>query len=146
MNTAEIQKYGTTERKELIGFKFTDDGRHLLRECVEMHIRYIKKEGEFVQTVPTRVPCPRCKGSGMATKTNAPCGKCGGKKDVPGKAEAKYEPNEKQKAVLKELEAVSAYLLHTAPIRRGPLDHIGRNDPCPCASGKRFKKCCGKEG
>jgi hypothetical protein len=19
---------------------------------------------------------------------------------------------------------------------------IGRNDPCPCASGKKFKKCC----
>ena len=25
-------------------------------------------------------------------------------------------------------------------------DHekIGRNDPCPCGSGKKFKKCCGK--
>ena len=21
---------------------------------------------------------------------------------------------------------------------------IGRNDPCPCGSGKRYKKCCGK--
>ncbi len=21
---------------------------------------------------------------------------------------------------------------------------IGRNDPCPCASGKKYKKCCGK--
>ena len=20
---------------------------------------------------------------------------------------------------------------------------IGRNDPCPCGSGKKFKKCCG---
>ena len=20
----------------------------------------------------------------------------------------------------------------------------GRNDPCPCGSGKKFKKCCGK--
>ena len=25
-------------------------------------------------------------------------------------------------------------------VRRGP----GRNDPCPCGSGKKFKKCCGK--
>jgi len=23
---------------------------------------------------------------------------------------------------------------------------IGRNDPCPCGSGKKYKKCCGKEG
>lgn len=20
---------------------------------------------------------------------------------------------------------------------------VGRNDPCPCESGKKFKKCCG---
>ncbi len=25
-------------------------------------------------------------------------------------------------------------------------DKIGRNDPCPCGSGKKYKKCCGKEG
>ncbi|TFH13897.1 MAG: hypothetical protein E4H02_10920, partial [Lentisphaerales bacterium] len=22
---------------------------------------------------------------------------------------------------------------------------IGRNDPCPCGSGKKYKKCCGGE-
>jgi preprotein translocase subunit SecA len=22
--------------------------------------------------------------------------------------------------------------------------HLGRNDPCPCGSGKKYKKCCGK--
>lgn len=27
------------------------------------------------------------------------------------------------------------------PVRQGPK--IGRNDPCPCGSGKKFKKCCG---
>ena len=21
---------------------------------------------------------------------------------------------------------------------------VGRNSPCPCGSGKKFKKCCGK--
>jgi uncharacterized protein YecA (UPF0149 family) len=21
---------------------------------------------------------------------------------------------------------------------------IGRNDPCPCGSGKKYKKCCGR--
>ena len=25
-----------------------------------------------------------------------------------------------------------------------PANHkIGRNDPCPCGSGKKYKKCCG---
>ena len=27
-------------------------------------------------------------------------------------------------------------------IRNGPKIH--RNDPCPCGSGKKYKKCCGK--
>ena len=30
----------------------------------------------------------------------------------------------------------------TAPIVNGPK--IGRNDPCPCGSGKKYKQCCGK--
>ena len=21
---------------------------------------------------------------------------------------------------------------------------VGRNDPCPCSSGKKYKKCCGR--
>jgi len=29
-----------------------------------------------------------------------------------------------------------------APYRRGD-PRIGRNDPCPCGSGKKYKKCCG---
>ncbi len=28
-----------------------------------------------------------------------------------------------------------------APVRN-PLRKIGRNDPCPCGSGKKYKKCC----
>ncbi|MDB6065008.1 MAG: secA [Pedosphaera sp.] len=28
------------------------------------------------------------------------------------------------------------------PIRSGPK--VGRNDPCPCGSGKKYKQCCGK--
>lgn len=29
------------------------------------------------------------------------------------------------------------------PVRRGKK--VGRNDPCPCGSGKKYKKCCGRE-
>ncbi len=35
-------------------------------------------------------------------------------------------------------EAVSG---KTAPIVR-PSARIGRNDPCPCGSGRKYKKCC----
>jgi uncharacterized protein YecA (UPF0149 family) len=24
------------------------------------------------------------------------------------------------------------------------VTRVGRNDPCPCGSGKKFKKCCGE--
>jgi len=30
------------------------------------------------------------------------------------------------------------------PIKR-PGSRIGRNDPCPCGSGRKYKKCCGKD-
>ena len=28
------------------------------------------------------------------------------------------------------------------PVRKGKK--IGRNDPCPCGSGKKYKHCCGR--
>jgi SEC-C motif-containing protein len=32
-------------------------------------------------------------------------------------------------------------VLPTTQINEGPK--VGRNDPCPCGSGKKYKKCCG---
>ena len=29
--------------------------------------------------------------------------------------------------------------------REKMFKNVGRNDPCPCGSGKKFKKCCGKD-
>ena len=50
---------------------------------------------------------------------------------------------ERSTAVEDELLALA-----TAPRpRTGPVTHdgprVGRNDPCPCGSGKKHKKCCG---
>ncbi len=30
------------------------------------------------------------------------------------------------------------------PVKR-PGSRIGRNDPCPCGSGRKYKKCCGND-
>jgi preprotein translocase subunit SecA len=30
-----------------------------------------------------------------------------------------------------------------APVKRD-TGTVGRNDPCPCGSGKKYKKCCGQ--
>ncbi|MEH7886573.1 SEC-C metal-binding domain-containing protein [Bacillus sp. JJ1609] len=42
----------------------------------------------------------------------------------------------------KELEAQEFPLMQTQPVKAEPK--VGRNDPCPCGSGKKYKKCCGK--
>lgn len=42
---------------------------------------------------------------------------------------------EKRKELYKEQRA-------SGTIRKEPK--IGRNEPCPCGSGKKYKKCCGK--
>ncbi|RPI01573.1 MAG: hypothetical protein EHM72_06150 [Calditrichaeota bacterium] len=34
------------------------------------------------------------------------------------------------------------------PVKRQPIvkaKDVGRNDPCPCGSGKKYKNCCGRE-
>jgi len=30
--------------------------------------------------------------------------------------------------------------------RAAKTPKIGRNDPCPCGSGEKFKRCCGPRG
>ena len=37
--------------------------------------------------------------------------------------------------------ARSAHPVNLPTVRDTPK--VGRNDPCPCGSGKKFKKCCG---
>lgn len=41
-------------------------------------------------------------------------------------------------------EAPRVQIPRTPQRREEP--RVGRNDPCPCGSGKKFKQCCGKEG
>ncbi|MGZ8243495.1 SEC-C metal-binding domain-containing protein [Methylomagnum sp.] len=53
---------------------------------------------------------------------------------------------EKKDIPLKELEKLQ---VHSEEIRKKRISNkvkqsgkIGRNDSCPCGSGKKFKKCC----
>ena len=43
-----------------------------------------------------------------------------------------------------EQEMVRAELDRLAGPVVNPYRDVGRNDPCPCGSGKKFKKCCGR--
>ncbi|MCL2461145.1 MAG: SEC-C metal-binding domain-containing protein [Defluviitaleaceae bacterium] len=48
--------------------------------------------------------------------------------------DAMYSPEDKER-LIKEQRTSKTYVRET--------EKIGRNDPCPCGSGKKYKKCCG---
>ena len=50
-----------------------------------------------------------------------------------GRTKEEIEAEEK---LIKETKKVDPLSAEAAP---------GRNDPCPCGSGKKYKKCCGKD-
>jgi uncharacterized protein YecA (UPF0149 family) len=43
--------------------------------------------------------------------------------------------------ILRKLARLRETVGRTAPLAR--RTKIGRNDPCPCGSGKKYKRCCG---
>jgi preprotein translocase subunit SecA len=53
-----------------------------------------------------------------------------------------------QRKKQRELEAASRSGGGEAsqPTQRRTGEKVGRNDPCPCGSGKKYKKCHGAEG
>jgi preprotein translocase subunit SecA len=51
-------------------------------------------------------------------------------------------PAGKASDVVSEAAAAAEAQAKAKPVRTGPK--VGRNDPCPCGSGKKYKNCCGK--
>ncbi|MBF0504217.1 MAG: preprotein translocase subunit SecA [Candidatus Omnitrophica bacterium] len=47
-----------------------------------------------------------------------------------------------QQAILQETSLSQQAMPSAAPAVRS-TDKVGRNEPCPCGSGKKYKKCCG---
>ncbi len=43
-----------------------------------------------------------------------------------------------------ELAGVGSEKETKKPVVRRASERVGRNDPCPCGSGKKYKQCCGK--
>jgi uncharacterized protein len=36
--------------------------------------------------------------------------------------------------------------VHQREVAKSMQPKVGRNEPCPCGSGKKFKRCCGPAG
>ncbi|HEY2587139.1 MAG TPA: SEC-C metal-binding domain-containing protein [Tepidisphaeraceae bacterium] len=54
-------------------------------------------------------------------------------------AAIRYEDTENAARVARQLNAG-----YDPPPRLSRGEKVGRNDPCPCGSGKKYKKCCGR--
>jgi len=58
-----------------------------------------------------------------------------------------YSPEDDQKAKQQRRNAAMSASRDKerkkTPVKVGPK--TGRNDPCPCGSGKKYKKCCGRK-
>ena len=51
------------------------------------------------------------------------------------------EPLEREQVMKPDAENAGS---HTT-VKKSASEKVGRNDPCPCGSGKKYKKCCGKD-
>ena len=79
---------------------------------------------QFLRSLPQRTVHPETTAFGQTQTTSSGGG----------------TPNKASEMVTEAAEAMSK----AKPVRTGPK--VGRNDPCPCGSGKKFKQCCGKNG
>ncbi len=52
----------------------------------------------------------------------------------------------KREQVAKPIETAGDGSLQKQPKKTAPAGKVGRNDPCPCGSGKKYKNCCGRNG
>jgi preprotein translocase subunit SecA len=77
----------------------------------------------FLANLPQNLQHQATSAYGTTTTTNA------------GAGAAPPRPSD---VVSEAVEAVSK----AKPVRTGPK--VGRNDPCPCGSGKKYKQCCGR--
>ena len=57
--------------------------------------------------------------------------------------EPKSNVERKQVAKVTGASGASDGTVQKKPVVKG--EKVGRNDPCPCGSGKKYKKCCGSE-
>ncbi len=61
------------------------------------------------------------------------------------KLEKRYEKDQERKRQREAIVSSDDAPVPDAPVERAKATSMpGRNDPCSCGSGKKYKKCCGK--
>lgn len=109
--------------------EFQKEGFHLF-EGMMQRIREETLEYVFhLEAPPTAAPAERVL---VTEKADAP--------DVPGAERPAARPSAPLIATARTPGKPSGAPAAVLP----QVKEIGRNDPCPCGSGKKYKKCCGK--
>ena len=57
---------------------------------------------------------------------------------------SRFAPPKEESAISQPHGFGPARPVSKPPVQRPPAEKVGRNDPCPCGSGKKYKKCCGR--
>ncbi|MGD8450660.1 MAG: SEC-C metal-binding domain-containing protein [Phycisphaerae bacterium] len=58
----------------------------------------------------------------------------------------RFERKQEEKRRTQDIVSDDDAPIPDVPVEQAKKEHtVGRNDPCPCGSGKKYKKCCGKE-
>ena len=58
--------------------------------------------------------------------------------------EIRTQEEPKREQVMKPTATSGDGTAAKAPVRKTAAQRVGRNDPCPCGSGKKYKQCCGR--
>src|SRR5262249_15604431 len=92
--------------------------------------------GAFLQNLPQFLIHADETGA-QTTESTGAARPAGVRQNPPSPATRALEPNGNHEPSLDEV-----FAKQRAPVREPAK--VGRNDPCPCGSGKKFKNCCGR--
>lgn len=107
--------------RNLFSLRFRTDEERRAAEEAKTRARAVKQDAASMDTLSKTAPQQQA----QPAVAERPRG-MGGVMGVPGRP---YE-------VPQETPVVTTYKRNT--------EKVGRNDPCPCGSGKKYKNCCGK--
>ena len=63
----------------------------------------------------------------------------------PDQFDSSFQKRQEKKKAIASLVSKDDPPLPDTPVEQARKAHeVGRNDDCPCGSGKKYKKCCGK--
>ena len=98
----------------------------------------------ILEDIPEEEPAPAANGDGSLTATPEDKVLDVGPAEPPKKkATARQDPVVVGAGRTRSLNPAGTTPAGTTPAGTGDWSNVGRNDPCPCGSGKKFKKCHG---